>query len=102
MFELEHPALIRAYALRPANGGSGRHRGGRGVVREYEALEAIDVSLITERRRRSPRGIAGGSDGSPGHNSLNGKALPGRAELRMSSGDVLRIETPGGGGWGTL
>lgn len=102
VFELEHPARVRTYALRPSSHGAGKHRGGLGVVREYEALESIQVSLITERRRRGPHGIAGGKDGSPGHNVCNGEALPGRAELQMLPGDILRIETPGGGGWGTV
>jgi N-methylhydantoinase B len=101
VFELEHPARIRLYALRPDSGGVGLHGGGCGVVREYEALEDIDVSLITERRRRAPSGSNGGGPGLSGHNSLNGNDLQGRAEVRMCAGDILRIETPGGGGWGS-
>jgi N-methylhydantoinase B len=101
VFELEHPVRIRMYTLRPNSGGVGQHDGGRGVIREYEALQDIDVSLITERRRRGPSGTAGGRPGLPGSNSLNGNELQGRAEVRMHAGDVLRIETPGGGGWGS-
>ena len=101
VFELEYPVRIRAYTLRPDSGGIGQHRGGCGVVREYEALQDIVVSLITERRRRGPSGNAGGGPGQPGRNSLNGKELQGHAEVRMRAGDVLRIETPGGGGWGS-
>jgi N-methylhydantoinase B len=100
VFELEYPLRIRTYALRSGSGGAGRHWGGCGVVREYEALREIDVCLITERRRRGPPGAAGGGSGLPGRNFLNGNELQGRAEARMCPGDVLRIETPGGGGWG--
>ncbi|MEE8572005.1 MAG: hydantoinase B/oxoprolinase family protein [Gemmatimonadota bacterium] len=56
---------------------------------------------MTERRRRGPSGNAGGGPGQPGRNSLNGKELQSHAEVRMRAGDVLRIETPGGGGWGS-
>jgi len=101
VFELEHPVRIRSYALRAHSGGWGQQRGGVGVVREYEALENVEVSLITERRRHTPRGVVGGGPGATGLNSLNGKPLGGRAELRLHPGDVLRIETPGGGGWGS-
>ncbi|MGD2135385.1 MAG: hydantoinase B/oxoprolinase family protein, partial [Gemmatimonadales bacterium] len=71
VFELEHPLRIVRYALREGSGGAGRHCGGDGVVRLYEALEPVEVSLITERRRYGPRGAAGGRDGRPGVNALN-------------------------------
>jgi N-methylhydantoinase B len=99
-FELDHPMRIRAYALRRGSGGAGRHRGGDGVVREYQALEPAEVSLISERRRHAPQGAEGGKPGAPGANSLNGASIGGRAALALKPGDVLRIETPGGGGWG--
>jgi N-methylhydantoinase B len=100
VFELEHPMRIRRYALRSGSGGAGRHRGGDGVVREYEALAPCEASLITERRRHAPQGADGGSDGAPGRNLLNGRPIGGRAAVTLARGDVLRIETPGGGGWG--
>ncbi len=100
VFELEHPVRVRSYALRDSSGGTGRHRGGDGVVREYEALDEVEVSVISERRRRGPRGVSGGEPGQPGRNAINERTLAGRVELRMQSGDVLTIETPGGGGWG--
>lgn len=100
VFELEHPLRVVRYALREGSGGAGRHGGGEGVVRAYEAREPVEVSLITERRRHAPRGTAGGEDGRPGVNSLNGEPLPGRAAVSLNPGDVLTIETPGGGGWG--
>jgi N-methylhydantoinase B len=99
-FELDHPMRIRAYALRPGSGGAGRHRGGDGVAREYEALVPVEVSLISERRRHAPQGAEGGAPGAPGANSVNGRPIGGRAALTLKPGDVLRVETPGGGGWG--
>jgi len=70
------------------------------VVREFEALQPMDATLLTERRRHGPRGAAGGSPGAPGANLVNGAVLPSKVTLRLAAGDVLRIETPGGGGWG--
>jgi len=98
--ELEHPIRLRAYALRRESGGVGACRGGEGVIREYEALESMEVSLISERRVHAPKGANGGGDGSKGVNSVNGKPVGGRAAVSLSPGDVLRVETPGGGGWG--
>ncbi len=100
VFELEHPLRIVTYALRSGSGGAGRHPGGEGVVRAYEALDDVTVSLITERRRYAPQGTAGGGAGRPGRNGLNDTDLGGRAAVTMGPGDVLTIETPGGGGWG--
>ena len=91
---------IRSYALRGDSGGAGLHPGGEGVVREYEALEKVQVSLITERRRHAPKGVRGGAEGAVGKNSVNGRPLGGRAAISLEPGDVLRIDTPGGGGWG--
>jgi len=99
-FELEHPMRIRAYQLRTGSGGGGRHRGGDGVIRDYEALAPVEASVISERRRHPPRGARGGEDGAPGHNAVNGQDIGGRAAVALDPGDVLRIETPGGGGWG--
>jgi N-methylhydantoinase B len=101
VFELEHPLRIRVYALRRGSGGTGRHAGGEGVIREYEALAPLEASLITERRRHAPQGLEGGGSGTPGLNTLNGRPLGGRAAAALGPGDVLRVETPGGGAWGT-
>ncbi len=101
VFELEHPLRVVRYAMRRGSAGDGRHLGGMGVVRAYEALAEVDVSLISERRRHAPRGARGGEPGLVGVNRLNGELLGGRAAFRMRMGDVLTIETPGGGGWGT-
>jgi N-methylhydantoinase B len=99
-FELDHPMRIRTYALRSGSGGAGKHRGGEGVVREYEALVPTDASVISERRRHAPRGAHGGADGASGRNAVNGAPLGGRIVRALQPGDVLRVETPGGGGWG--
>jgi N-methylhydantoinase B/oxoprolinase/acetone carboxylase alpha subunit len=98
--ETELPLRARRLELRRGSGGSGRHRGGDGIVREVEALRPMRFTLITERRARGPRGLAGGEDGKAGRNSLNGEPLPAKTEGRLDAGDVLAIETPGGGGYG--
>jgi len=98
--ELAYPLRVRRHLLRLGSGGAGAHRGGDGVVRELEALEPCRVSIISERRARSPQGAGGGSPGSPGRNLLNGRELPAKVTVDVSAGDVIRIETPGGGGWG--
>ena len=98
--ELEFPLRAVEYALRRGSGGAGGHRGGDGVVRELEALDEMRFSLITERRRHAPPGAAGGEPGAPGRNLLNGDELPPKASGALRPGDRLRIETPGGGGFG--
>jgi N-methylhydantoinase B len=98
--EREYPLRIERYALRPRTGGGGRHPGGDGVVRVYRVLADCRLGLMTERRRHGPRGAAGGEDGTPGQNRLNGRRLPAKCSLDLKAGDVLEIRTPGGGGWG--
>jgi N-methylhydantoinase B len=98
--ERSYPLRVVRYELRRGSGGDGLHRGGDGVVREIEALEAMDFSLIGERRRHRPRGAAGGGDGAAGRDLLNEAPLPGKAIGSLAAGDRLRIETPGGGGHG--
>jgi len=100
VLETEYPVRVRRYQLRAESGGEGRCRGGEGVVREYEMLAAADMSILSERRRHAPRGTAGGRDGALGRNLLNGSPVSAKQNLRLSAGDVIRIETPGGGGWG--
>lgn len=100
VMELEHPIRLRRYALRSGSGGSGEHRGGDGVVREYEALEAMEASLISERRIHAPKGTSGGGDGQVGVNLVNGTPVGGHAAVSLNEGDVLTVNTPGGGGWG--
>ena len=100
VLELEHPVRVRTYALRRGSGGRGTWDGGDGVIREFEALEPMEATLLTERRRHGPHGADGGGDGAPGKNLLNGRPLGSKVALRLSRGDILRIETPGGGGSG--
>src|SRR5436189_223542 len=90
----------RAAAASCRRGGRGTWDGGEGVVREFEALAPMEMTLLTERRRHGPAGTAGGTDGKSGANLLNGQSLESKATVRLAGGDVLRIETPGGGGWG--
>jgi N-methylhydantoinase B len=98
--ELAYPLRVERYSLRPGSGGAGAHRGGDGVIRELRALERCRLSLLSQRRRTAPRGAAGGGDGAPGRNLLNGKELPPFASRHLDAGDVVTIETPGGGGYG--
>ncbi|GAC1516515.1 MAG: hydantoinase B/oxoprolinase family protein [Gemmatimonadaceae bacterium] len=98
--EAAYPIRIDTYAVRRGSGGAGLCRGGDGIVRSYRVLEACTVTLLTERRRRAPRGVEGGGDGAVGRNQLNGVTLPAKCRMTLAAGDVVTIETPGGGGWG--
>jgi N-methylhydantoinase B len=100
VLEMEHPLRVRTYALRHDSGGKGQWTGGDGVVRDFEALAPMETTLLTERRRHGPAGGAGGLDGKAGANLLNGQRLASKTTLRLVAGDILRLETPGGGGWG--
>jgi N-methylhydantoinase B/oxoprolinase/acetone carboxylase alpha subunit len=103
-FEHLYPLRIRSYRIRSGSGGAGKHRGGDGIVREYEFLTPADVTILSDRRERGPYGLLGGKPGTRGKNSLlRGKdviAIPGKARFEVQPGDVLRIESPGGGGYG--
>jgi N-methylhydantoinase B len=99
--ELEFPLRMVRYALRRGSGGRGQFPGGDGVIRELEALEPLHYSLITERRRHPPSGAHGGGSGRPGRNLLDGHEIPGKASGSLGPGQRLRIETPGGGGYGS-
>ncbi|MGI8886279.1 MAG: hydantoinase B/oxoprolinase family protein, partial [Gaiellaceae bacterium] len=99
--ELSYPLRIERYELRRGSGGAGRFRGGDGVIRELRVLERCRLSLLTQRRQLPPRGAAGGEDGLPGRNLLNGEELPAFVTRDLEPGDLLRIETPGGGGYGS-
>jgi N-methylhydantoinase B len=98
--ERSYPIVIDEYAIRTGSGGAGASRGGNGVVRRYHVLERCTVTLLTERRSRAPRGAMGGADGLAGRNLLNGTPLPAKCRRELQPGDVLAIETPGGGGYG--
>jgi len=100
VLEMEYPLRLKSYGLRPGSGGVGKWRGGDGVVREFEALAPMEASILAERRRHAPRGAAGGPDGARGCTLLNGTPLTSKVSVSLEPGDVLRVETPGGGGWG--
>jgi N-methylhydantoinase B len=98
--EREFPVRVTEYALRRGSGGAGRRRGGDGVVRELQALREMTFSLIAERRAHGPRGAGGGRPGLPGVDSIDGQRIPGKLTGALGPGQRLRIETPGGGGFG--
>jgi N-methylhydantoinase B/oxoprolinase/acetone carboxylase alpha subunit len=103
---IEHylPVRILRYVLRSGSGGKGRYPGGEGIIREYEVLCDTSVTILSDRRRGKPYGARGGEAGECGRNLLirdgNEEALPGKVQLRLRAFDRLRIETPGGGGYG--
>ncbi|MGI9558053.1 MAG: hydantoinase B/oxoprolinase family protein [Thermodesulfobacteriota bacterium] len=102
--ERELPVRINSYSIRKRSGGRGKFRGGNGIVREYIFLSPATVCVITERRKHRPWGVRGGEDGKSGGNFLTRggkeKRLPAKRSFEARRGDALRIETPGGGGWG--
>jgi N-methylhydantoinase B/oxoprolinase/acetone carboxylase alpha subunit len=90
--------------LRKGSGGDGKMKGGEGIIREYEFLVPTQVTIISERRKFSPYGLWGGKEGTKGKNILFSKGkktiLDSKVNLKLEPGDILRIETPGGGGYG--
>ncbi len=103
---LEHvyPVRVRRYSLRVNSSGAGKFPGGEGIVREIEMLTEVQAGILSDRRKLPPYGLMGGSPGATGKNEIvvNGKAqsLPSKCTFRALAGAVIRIETPGGGGWG--
>jgi len=102
--EYAYPFRVARYALRKGSGGAGLHRGGDGVVRAIELLDDAQVTLLADRRVTEPWGLKSGAPGKPGRSTvmLNGKeeSLPGKCTRELRAGSRLRIESPGGGGWG--
>jgi N-methylhydantoinase B len=103
--EYTYPIRLRQYSIRSKSGGEGLHNGGDGIVREIEVLTDAQVTLLADRRSRGPYGLAGGADGAPGRTLItrrdgSAEAIPGKASVRLRSGERVRIESPGGGGWG--
>ena len=98
--ELEYPMRVESYELLDGSGGAGRHRGGDGIERTIRVLEPATLSLLTDRRRHAPGGLQGGDPGRPGENRVNGEPVPPKAARELAAGDVVRVRTPGGGGWG--
>lgn len=105
---LEHiyPVRVHQYALRRGSGGAGKHVGGDGIVREIEILAGVQAAILSDRRKAAPYGLAGGSPGRVGKNEMRigrrVETLPSKCAFRAPAGAVVRIETPGGGGWGKL
>jgi N-methylhydantoinase B len=102
VIESRFPLRVTRYQLRSGSGGAGRRAGGDGLVREFECLSPAHATLIGERRLHAPWGLSGGAEGSPGGQWLNDRPLPAKVALDLVAGDRLRIETPGGGGWGKI
>ena len=104
--EYAYPFRVRRYAYRNGSGGAGKFRGGDGLVREIELLAPAQVTLLAERRKFRPWGLEGGESGAAGRATVTKAGtgepteLPGKCSVHLEAGDVLRIETPGGGGWG--
>jgi N-methylhydantoinase B len=98
--ELAYPLRVERWALRLDSGGAGGHRGGDGVARELRVLEPCRLSVVSDRREHPPAGADGGANGAPGRNRLNADPLPAKVDAELAAGDLLTIETPGGGGYG--
>jgi N-methylhydantoinase B len=105
--EYAYPLRVRKYSLRAGSGGEGKFRGGDGVVREIEVLADCEVTLLADRRSRGPWGLSGGADGAPGKTFITRgdgsvEEMPAKFSTRLCGGERIRIETPGGGGWGKV
>ena len=105
--EYSYPFRITQYALRSRSGGDGVHRGGDGIVREIELLTDATVTLLSDRRKTRPYGLAEGGDGAPGRIEIlrtdgTVEVMPSKASTHARRGDRIRVETPGGGGWGKM
>jgi N-methylhydantoinase B len=103
--EYAYPLRVRQYSIRPESGGSGEFHGGDGIIREIEVLTDCDVTLLADRRARGPWGLSGGGDGAAGGAVITRQdgsveTMPAKFSTRLRSGERIRIETPGGGGWG--
>src|SRR4029077_2113478 len=105
-FERQYPLRVNRYQVRRGSGGLGKHAGGDGIVREIEFLTPCDVTILSDRRSPAPHGLAGGEAGRPGRNTLlRGKRclkIGAKENFLVRAGNVLRIETPGGGAWGGI
>ena len=107
VIERRYPVRLHEFSIRRGSGGEGQHRGGDGIVRRIEFLKPLSVSILSERRGNfAPPGLSGGQDGQRGRNSLqrsgepSPEELPGKTQLDVAAGDMLTIETPGGGAFG--
>ena len=103
--EYAYPFRVRSYSYRPSSGGTGQFKGGNGIIREIELLADAQVTLLGDRRRFQPYGLAGGEGGKVGQTLLvhadgSSTELPAKCSIHARKGDLIHIETPGGGGWG--
>ncbi|WP_436346093.1 hydantoinase B/oxoprolinase family protein [Natronorubrum sp. FCH18a] len=98
--ETEYPLRVERYALRPNSGGDGRFRGGLGLERTVTVEADATVSLLTERRRHAPKGVAGGRNGATGENLIDGESVPAKTTVDVAAGTTVSVRTPGGGGHG--
>jgi N-methylhydantoinase B len=98
--EYAYPFRVRRYGYRKNSGGKGKFTGGDGIIREIEILGDAQITMLSDRRLFAPYGLNGGGDGAKGRTFLNEKELPGKFNAEIKSGAILRIETPGAGGWG--
>jgi N-methylhydantoinase B len=106
VMEHAYPVRVRRYSLRSASGGKGKHPGGDGIIREIEMLTDVQVGILSDRRTLAPNGLSGGSSGATGKNEMvvagRSQSLPSKCSFYAPAGAIIRIETPGGGGWGKL
>ena len=103
--EYAYPFRMTRYAIRSKSGGAGRHRGGDGIVRELELLGDAQVTVLADRRKTQPWGLAGGEPGAPGRTTIvreSEENLPGKCTQELKAGTGIRIESPGGGAWETI
>jgi N-methylhydantoinase B len=102
--EYTYPLQVIRYCIREHSGGEGRYKGGDGIIREIKLLSNALVTLLTERRITQPYGLAGGSPGQKGENKLiHGSevtSLPGKGSFHLANGEIISVNTPGGGGYG--
>jgi N-methylhydantoinase B len=103
--EYAYPVRLRRYSFLPGSGGRGLHTGGDGIVREIEVFTDAQVTLLADRRSRGPYGLSGGADGAPGRTVIvrhdgTEEEIPGKTSVRLRPGEKVRVESPGGGGWG--
>ena len=104
--EYAYPLRVLRYEVRSGSGGAGKFRGGDGIRRDVQVLTEAQATLLTERRERGPYGLNGGQPGAPGQNLiLRGDQeirLPGKGSVDLLPGDILSLQTPGGGGYGAI
>ncbi len=98
--ERHYPLRVTRYEIRQGSGGAGLHQGGDGIIREFEFLKPAEVTILSERRSIGPWGLEGGQPGQPGRQTLDGQPLSAKTNLKVEAGQKLKLESPGGGGFG--